>query len=233
MSRRQRQRGRGQAGLTLIEVVIALAILALMMSLAWSTTSTTSRVKRSFEELQARAGEIRVSSARMVADVESAYLSNNEDSSWSDRRTRFIGKEEELEFSSLGHTALWANAPESEQTMIRYYLDNDREDSSMTDLYRFESRRLANEPGVKPPGQLDVLVRDVAGVRFQYWDWKDKEWQTSWSSSSNDAQPGRLPSRVMITVKVAPRGGDAGDEVEYTTQARLMLQERLNFFISE
>jgi general secretion pathway protein J len=225
---------RGQAGMTLIEVIIALGILTLMLSLAWSTTSTTSRVKLSFEELQARSAEIRVGTARMVQDLQGAYLSNNEDTSWTDRRTRFIGKDEELEFTSLGHTSLWANAPESEQTMIRYYLDSDREDSTMTDLYRFEARRLTNEAGAKPAGQIDILVRDVEGVRFQYWDWKDEDWKETWNSSQQDGQPGRLPSRVRITLEVAADATDpASETIEYVTQGRVMMQERVNFFIAE
>jgi len=222
----------GQAGMTLIEIMIALAILGLMMTIAWKTITNTSNARRTFVAIEERNHEIRVALARVAADLESAYLSLNEDSNAdvSQRRTLFVGKSggdvPELRFSSLCHTPLWADANESEQTQIAYYAAPDRDDPSKKNWLRRELRRPSNEPWKEQPADIDVLLRDVDKVTFDYFDWKDADWQDSWDSTSSDAEKNRLPSRVRITVTFKnPRG----EEVKLTTEARILMQEPLNF----
>lgn len=215
---------RRQRGLTLVEIMIAMAIMALMMMLAWSTIKNASDARVSFEALEERNHEIRIAMARMVHDLEAAHLSTNEDQNVDNRRTMFIGRDNELRFSSFAHLALWADANESDQSVIAYSLDDDREDPSLDDLYRKELRRPSNEPWASEPAELDVLLRGVDRLELAYWDWQDKKWQDSWDSTKTDGERNRLPSRVRITVYYKnPRG----DELKMTTQARLLLQEAL------
>lgn len=220
---------RSQAGMTLIEVLIALAMVSFMLVMAWSTTSSVAEAQRFFEDVQERNHEIRVAMSRMAKDLSSAYISNNEDTSLDNRRTLLVGKEttpvDELRFSSLGHMTLWANANESEQTLISYHAVRDREDSGKTHLVRRESRRLSNEPWESEPAEVDLLLRDVERVAFEYFDPRDNEWQDSWDSTGADAENKRLPERVRITVTV--KNGER--EVKYTTQARVMMQEEVVF----
>jgi general secretion pathway protein J len=231
-TRRPRQRPvAAQAGFTLVEVLIALSILAFMMTIAWSTTSNSSQAKRHFEAIEERNHEIRLAQARMVKDLSSAYLSGNEDQNRQERRTLFLGKShgsvDELRFSSLGHKSLWAEANESEQTLIAYFADSDLEDRSKTNLLRRESRRLSNEPWKSEPAEIDVLLRDIEKVEFEYFDWRDSEWKEDWDTTSPAAQKGRLPTRVRITIEVKT---EEGETVKYMTQARIMMQEELRFF---
>jgi hypothetical protein len=167
---------------------------------------------------------------RMVTDLEGAYLSANEDQSLTERRTLFIGQEsttvDELRFSSMAHVVLWADADESEQTLIAYYAEPDPEDSKKTNLMRRESRRLSNELWRDEPGEVDVLLRDVAKVEFQYYDWRDKDWQRHWSSVQADAERGRLPFYVRINIEVP--GYKENRKIQ--TTARIMMQEELRFF---
>jgi general secretion pathway protein J len=197
--------------------------------MAWSTTASVADAQRFFEAMQERNHEIRVAMNRMAKDLSSAYISGNEDKSLDNRRTLLVSKEttpvDELRFSSLGHLTLWANANESEQTLISYHAVRDREDSGKTNLLRRESRRLSNELWESEPAEVDLLLRDVERVAFEYFDPRDNEWQDSWDSTGADAENGRLPERVRITVTV--KNGDR--EVKYTTQARVMLQEELVF----
>lgn len=220
---------RSQAGMTLIEVLIALAMVSFMLIMAWSTTSSVAEAQRFFENVQERNHEIRVAMSRMAKDLSSAYISGNEDKSLDNRRTLLVGKEtspiDELRFSSLGHMSLWANANESEQTLISYHAVRDREESDKTNLVRRESRRLSNEPWESEPAEVDLLLRDVERVAFEYFDPRDNEWQDSWDSTGADAENNRLPERVRITVTI--KNGDR--EVTYTTQARVMMQEELVF----
>jgi general secretion pathway protein J len=223
----------GQRGMTLIEIMISIAIMALMMLMAWTTTSHTSKASGAYGGIQQRNHEIRVALDRAVADLEVAYLSQNEDPNATERRTMFVarsgGTVPELRFSSLAHVPLWADAHESEQTLIAYYAMSDHDDGSKTDWIRRESRRLSNKPWKQEPGDVDVLIHDVDKVEFAYWNWQNQEWQDHWDSTTSDGERMRLPTRVKIKVTYKnPRGED----VTITTQARLLLQEPLTFITS-
>jgi prepilin-type N-terminal cleavage/methylation domain-containing protein len=219
-----------QRGMTLLEVMIAMAILALMMVIAWSTISGTANAKRSAEAIQERNREIRIGMGRIVRDLSHAYLSANEDQTLMERRTLFVGKESgssvELRFSSLAHVAMWGDADESEQTLVYYYVEADPDDASKDNLLRRESRRLSNENWKNEPAEVDLLIPDVESVKLEYWDFKEKEWRASWDTTTADGQRGRLPSRIRITVEVAQDDGKA----QFTTQARTVLAEQLQFF---
>ncbi len=225
----RRAPSRGQAGLTLMEVLVASVILAAMLIMAWGTTSRTSEAKRTYGEVQARAQEIRVGVARVISDLEHAYLSKNEDVNAFDRRTMFTGKDggdvDELRFTSLAHQVLWAEANESDQTMISYASATDRDDPGKTNWVRRESRRLTNpgESWKETAGETDIVMRDIEKVDLAYWDWKDLQWKSDWDSTKQDAQKDRMPTRVRITLTWR----EAGAEQKLVTQARLLLQEPL------
>lgn len=223
-------RRRAQAGLTLIEVMIASAVLVVMMSLAWRTIANTADSRKRFEQYEQRNHELRMAMMRIVADFEHAYLSKNEDTSASHPRTMFIaksgGKLPEIRFSTLGHRVLWADANESEQTVISYVSRNDPERPGVIDWVRREQRRPSNEPWEDLPAEYDVIIRDITEVELDYWNWKNAEWQDSWDTTQSDGQKGMLPSRVRITITIK---SPAGDEYKVTSQARIVMQEPLNF----
>lgn len=221
---------RGQQGFTLIEVLVALSILAFMMVIAWSTTYTASTVKQRYEAIDERNHEIRVAMNRIARDLSSAYLSANEDQNRVERRTLMKGKAEELRFSYFGHTPLWANANESEQGMIYYFLDADRRDASKTNLLRRENRRPSYEPWESEPAEIDVLLRDVDKIEFEYFDHTDNEWKSRWDTTAADGEKGRLPTRVRYTITVK---NETGAERTYVSQARIMMQEELRFVITD
>lgn len=223
--------GHGQAGLTLMEIMIAVAILALMMAMAWTTITATVESKNRAELNQERSHELRVAMSLMAHDISSAYLSQNEDPNQDNRRTWFMAKSSspvgELRFSSLGHRVLWADANESEQTLISYGYENSRTQPGKVDLIRRESRRLSNEPWENEPAEVDILLRDIEEVEFEYFNWKDNEWQDNWNTVNADSEKNRLPEFVRITVTI--RDAD-GDEYKRVTQARINMVEALSFF---
>jgi hypothetical protein len=126
----------------------------------------------------------------------------------------------------MAHRVLWADANESEQTVITYSAEPDPDDSSVTNLVRREQRRPSYESSKQEPADLDVLLRDVEKVTFDYWDWRAKEWKQQWDSTQADGERGRVPTRVRITIEWKGEGGT----VKYQTTARPMLQEQLGFF---
>jgi type II secretory pathway component PulJ len=216
--------------MTLIEVMIACAIMVLMMALAWRTISNTADSRRAFEKFEQRNHELRMAMSRVVADFQAAYLSRNEDMSAPHPRTMMIakpaGKVPSIRFSTLGHRALWADANESEQTVIEYLEHADAEQPGQTDWIRREQRRESNMPPEEEPGDYDILVHDVGNVKIEFWNWKNLEWQDTWDTTQSDGQRGWLPSRVRITVTVKDADGN---DVKLSTQARILMQEPLNF----
>jgi prepilin-type N-terminal cleavage/methylation domain-containing protein len=145
---------RSQAGLTLIEVMIALAIMAMMMALAWTTIRNTQEARTSIEGFEERNHELRAAMSRVVSDFECAYLSRNEDMTQAHPRTMMIVKPEEpipsVRFSTLCHRVLWADAKESEQTVIEYLPFADKDNGKR--LEGVESVAKADDkPEVKKP----------------------------------------------------------------------------------
>jgi prepilin-type N-terminal cleavage/methylation domain-containing protein len=221
---------RPQSGMTLLEVMIASAILATMMMLTWGTISNTSKVHGTFASFEERNHELRMAMQRIVSDFESAYLSKNEDQAASHPRTMFIakatGKLPEIRFSTLGHRVLWADANESEQTVVSYLGHLDPETKTY-DWVRREQRRPSNNPPEDEPSEYDILVRDITSAKLELWNWKNQEWQDTWDTTQSDGQKGWLPSRVRITVVV--KDPFTGKDYKVSTQARILLQEPLNF----
>ncbi len=212
-----------------MEVMIASAVMVIMMALAWRTISNTATSKKTFERYEERNHEIRMAMGRVVADFEAAYLSKNEDGLQSHPRTMFVAKSgriPDIRFSTMGHRVLWADANESEQTVIQYLSRNSPDKAGATDWVRREQRRQSNEPPDDLPSEYDVLLTDIQEVKLEFWNWKNLEWQDTWDSTQSDGQKGMLPSRVRITVTTKD---PAGNDYKLSTQARIVMQEALNF----
>ncbi len=219
-----------QRGMTTIEILVSMGIMLGMFTMAWTSFSGGVAIKRDSEAINERYHEIRVAMGRMVDDISAAYISANENTNIEERRTMFIGKDsgsvDELRFTSMAHRVLWADANESDQTMISYFEENDPEDSSKDNLIRRESRRPPDEDWENEPAEIEVLLRDVKKVQIEYYDWSEKEWRDEWDSTAADAQRGRMPTRVRITIILE---SEQGDEIKFMTQARIMMQEQLQF----
>jgi hypothetical protein len=186
--------------------------------------------KKHFGAVQDRFREARAAMARMVADLEMAYISSNEDRNHSDPRTFFVGESSGdihgLRFSTLAHQTLYADANESDQTVIVYYSAPDRDQRNAVNLLRRETRRTGNEKPDSLPGESDVLFSNLTKLHFAYFDVKNNEWKDSWSTQGADGSAGRLPDRVRIALSFVD---DEGKELTLTTQAKVNLGEMLQF----
>ena len=130
----------------------------------------------------------------------------------------------EIRFSTLGHRVLWADANESEQTVISYLTRSDPERRNVTDWVRREQRRLSNEQPDEEPAEYDIVLRDVQAVKLEFWSWKDQDWQDTWDTTQSDGQRGMLPTRVRITVTIKDHNDK---DYKLSTQARILMQEPL------
>jgi general secretion pathway protein J len=217
----------------MIEMMISLAIVAGMTLITWSVTKQTGDNKKIVGRRADRNHELRVAMTRMSQDLSQAYISANEPGDAMEPRSFFIGKrtgDVPLRFTSFAHRVMWSDANESEQTSIAYYTAPDPDETQITNLLRRESRRLTYEKWDSRSAEIDVLVHDIERFELEYWDWRDKEWQAEWDTSQADGERGRLPSRVRIKVVINDIVDGEKREVVLSTQARVLLEEQLQFF---
>jgi general secretion pathway protein J len=201
---------RRDSGFTLIEVLVSLSILGAMTTLLWGSFSFSAKTKRRVEEIEERYHQIRLAMNRMAREISMAYLSKNDTPGTAKPRTMFIGvrnsKLDELTFSGLGHMVLRENAKECDQSVIRYYGAPDPDNRGRTNLMRRESRRLGDDrPGETGPAY--VLLEDIEALKIQYFDEQMNEWKDSWSTTTADGQPDRLPAKVRLSLTLRDENG--------------------------
>ncbi len=230
MTRRARNRA---GGFTLVELMVAIAVLAVMMVFAWGSISQSVRAKIVFGAVQDRYREARNALTRIVHDLEMAYLSGNEDRTQIETRTFFVGEAsgdvQNVRFSAFAHTPLYSDANESDQTVIAYYGASDRDNRGQENVIRRESRRMANqgERWDTAPGEADVLFTNVKKLKLTYFDVRANEWKDSWTTQGVEGSAGRVPDRVKVALTFLD---ESGKEITLTAQARIYLQEALNFY---
>ena len=216
-------------GFTLIEVMVAVSILAIVTVLTWASFKQTFSTKSAIEAQAGRYRTVRLALERMAHELSMAYVSQNEDTSQPERRTRFIGKHhsdiDEVLFSYFGHQRLYQDANEADTALVYYYAGHDRDDSRKQNLMRRETRRLSYDKIDEQPGEADIVCDDVIKLKLDYWDQRDKVWRDEWVTTSLDGQPDRLPTKIRITLTVHD---ERGKEVPFQTEVRVAMQEPLN-----
>ena len=71
----------------MIEVMLALAILAFITTIMWGSFAQTASSKKAIQSEQERTHTVRVALMRMAREIEMAYLSDNENTAITNRRT--------------------------------------------------------------------------------------------------------------------------------------------------
>ncbi|MCA9546091.1 MAG: prepilin-type N-terminal cleavage/methylation domain-containing protein, partial [Myxococcales bacterium] len=196
---------RARRGFTLVEVLMALVLLmtvatALMRSMQYSFDTKT-RVSK----VNDRYHEGRQVMLRITRELRMAFLRAELEEMFQEEDppvvVRFLGEQDELYFASTAHLRMHANAKESDQSEVHYFLKASDRDSKYPGktLYRRESARLDEKPdrgGVTWP-----VVDGVKELKFEYWDDTkevgDDAWQRDWDSNDNQL----LPRRVRVTLE--------------------------------
>ena len=223
MTRRQ------SAGFTLIEVMLALAILTFITTIMWGAFSQSVTSKRNIEAAQDRMHTVRVALLRMAREIEMAYLSESENTSLAEPRTRFLGSPnadvDQLIFSSFAHQRLRSGLAEADTTVISYYGERDPEDRRILNVMRRETKRLQAEDPKLIPGEAYILCPDVSKLKFSFYDHKKKEWQREWNTLGATGMQ-YVPTHVRITLTVID---ERGQEVSFSTDARLQMTEKVGY----
>ncbi len=210
-------------GFTLMEVVIAVAITAFIGAIIGVTFNTTITNKDIIESQAERYRMLRTAMNRMVREIGAAYISDRYDSKRYrdafDRPTNFVGARDKLLFTSLSHQRLYADAKESDQTVIEYQVKSspDSKAKGRMDLVRREKAIL--EERMDRGGTEDTLFEGAKKIEFQYWNSERKQWEDEWDTRRAERKT-ILPTRVKITLFAVDENGK---DIKYTTQTRIML----------
>jgi general secretion pathway protein J len=211
-------------GFTLVEVVIAVGITA---SLAVMTIGSLRSIDRAAEAARLqdeRYAAARVALGRIARELTMAFLSDNFDTRrYRDSLTLFVGREDELLFTTMAHTRLYRDAKESDQAVVAYTLDADPDHPGERALFRREKVRLDDEPD--RGGRTDLVADHVTALRLQYWDPRRRDWVREWTTRSTEHAK-ELPPRVRIELEVAL--ADRRTE-RFVTEARVELRRSLGF----
>jgi general secretion pathway protein J len=216
-------------GFTMIEVMLALAIFAFITTIMWGSFAQTANSKKVIQSEQERTHSVRVALMRMSREIEMAYLSDNENTAITNRRTFMVGSSradvDELMFSSFAHQRLRASAAEGDTSIISYFGARDPDDKRIVNLMRRETRRLQAEDPRTLAAEAYILCPDVKRVQFAYYDHKKKEWVTEWSTLDASGMP-FLPTHIRIMLTVID---ERGQEVSYSTDARIQVTEKVSY----
>jgi general secretion pathway protein J len=213
----------------MIELMLALALFTFITTIMWGSFAQTANSKRTVQSEQERTHSVRVALMRMAREIEMAYLSDNENTAISHRRTLFVASSrvdvDEMTFSTFAHQRLRAGAAEGDTALITYFGARDPDDRRILNLMRRETRRLQAEDPRTLPGEAYILCPDVARLKFAFWDHRKKEWATDWSTVDASGMA-YLPTHVRIMLTVV----DArGKEVSYSTDARIQMTEKVSY----
>jgi len=249
-------RGTGRrtaAGFTLLEVLVAVGLLGIVSLLMYESIVLTFKTRDQIARIEELNHSARVALRKIVTDVSMAYLSNHVNRDEPASTTLFVGSEDTLLFSYLGHERRRRGARESDQGAVEYRLGRDDEGRTI-------ERREKSIPDTEPErgGTKETLVSGVKEFRLQYWDDKQEEWKNEWraemeeavkegkagetgkysqvltpvgsamykASQERELEAFRLPERVYVRLVLVDRDGL---EYAFETQARIHMRAPLNF----
>jgi general secretion pathway protein J len=249
--------GRGRAararGFTLLEVLVAVGLMGILSLLMYESIALTFKTREQIARIEELNHSARVALRKITTDVSMAYLSNHVNRDEPASETLFMGTEDSLLFSSLGHERRRRGARESDQAIVEYRIGRDDEGRTI-------ERREKYIPDTDPErgGTKETLVSRVKEFRLQYWDDKQEEWKGDWQAEMKQAvkdgkagETGKysqvltpvgsamykasqdkvleeftLPDRVYVRLVLEDSDGL---EYAFETQARIHMRSPLNF----
>ncbi|MEK7791301.1 MAG: type II secretion system protein GspJ [Deltaproteobacteria bacterium] len=212
-------------GFTLIEVLVAMAIFSFI---ALGTSEAIRRgfnVKKVVEDQWNAIHGIRSALSIMQRDIHLAFhkpLDSPDSFDFGEgSRERwfkgfFLGKSEELHFTSLSHRRLYENVHESELNEVGYRLSADPEKAGKNHLLR-RSSVIVDEDHERG-GEEDLLLENIKEVEFRYFSKERDRWFEEWDPERIDFK-NKFPDAVEVKLIVFEKG----EPVEYVSKVLIAL----------
>lgn len=214
-----------ERGFSLTEILIAVAILGMMGTMTFGTFNSAVNSREVALEIAEREHEVRLALERMAREISMAFLSAHRDCDDPKSQTIFkssnSGIGTRLDFTSFSHLKLRADANESDQNELSYFVDRNPDDEKQKCLLRRASSRIDDEP--TEGGRIDTLLCGVNDLEFQFYDHEANDWEDDWDSEDSDFK-NRLPLFVKYQISL---NNDEGDSYNYRSATRLFMQKAI------
>ncbi|MBI2378600.1 MAG: hypothetical protein HYV07_31665 [Deltaproteobacteria bacterium] len=211
----------------MIEIVLAVSILAIMGTITYGSIARGFDAYETVTAIDARYHNVRVAMERMSREISMAFLTAPGRNAGREEMWKSLFRAErgtpfpKLDFTSLAHDVLYADAKESDQCEIGYFGAPDPDDAKKLNLMRREDPRIDREP--EEGGRAYVLAENVKDVKLRFYDPKSQEWTDEWDTDDADYS-GRLPTIVEIKIEVEDEDGQS---IPFVTKTRINLPNAL------
>jgi len=212
-------------GFTLVELLVAMGITATIGAMTLGSFQQIDRAASVARAQGERYAAARLALSRLSREISMAFLSDNFDAKRyrNERVTLFVGREDELLFTTMAHQRFYRDAKESDQAVVEYVVEPDPENRGEDALFRREKPRLDDEPD--RGGRKDLVADHVASFRLRYWDRRRKDWSREWTTKSVD-HTNELPTRVRIELEVTLADGRTE---KFVTETRIAIRTPLGW----
>jgi general secretion pathway protein J len=210
-------------GFSLIELMIAMGITVGIAAMTIGAFRQVDRARDITRTQADRYAAARLALTRLAREVSMAFLSDAFDHNRyrNERTTLFVGREDEVLFTTMAHQRLYRDAKESDQSVVAYHVESDPQHSGERALFRREKPRLDEEPD--RGGQTDLVADHVTAFRIRYWDARRNDWAREWTTKTVD-HADDLPTRVRFELEIALEGGRIE---KLSTETRIALTKPL------
>lgn len=205
-----------ERGFTMMELMISVGILAMVASLVYGSLSVTISSQRIVMKTQERYHAGRVALTKMVRDLTNAFLSKHVSIMERNRETLFLGKDDKVTFTYLGHYRWNAEAPESDQGVVSFFL---KSNSGVKQLIRREKTIIDDRP--EKGGSEEVLATGVKKLEFEYYDREQEDWTDDWQAELEDTDPIFLDKTLEKAHKLSKKLTGMDEEEEFVLPARV------------
>ncbi|MEM7008555.1 MAG: prepilin-type N-terminal cleavage/methylation domain-containing protein [Thermodesulfobacteriota bacterium] len=204
-------------GFTLIEVLLAVFIASLVIAVLYASFFQILKAKDKVEQELELYHESRVIFSKITKDLATAFTRGSVNSTGNDSHTDyFVGSQEgnhsTLRFSSLSRSPA-ADAKESDQTEISYFVENakDADDPQLLALIRRDDPTIGTDGG----GSEYPISERVVGFTLSYigpvsFAAQNEELNYEWNSNESSS----LPNAVNVNIVLR---GPNNEDVEFNS----------------
>jgi prepilin-type N-terminal cleavage/methylation domain-containing protein len=216
---------RGQGAFTLIELMISVSIGAIILGAGYVCMNAGVESRRTVSARTEAAQTARAALDLIARDLRAAVPLSREFEFLGMRRMISGADADNVDFSARNYTPRKPREPD--YCEVSYFLEADEKTGLFT---LFRRRDPTPDPLPLEGGSREEIARNVAGLRFEYYDGID--WYDDWGDPTGQKQSSALappnmsgmPEAVRVTIEIDAEPAKTKPVDEQATRSRLALQ---------